>query len=162
MQDILKKLKQSAMPPLPSLYEERKKVGWNKVWNSTRIKKRVRKMFAVCHHRMKIVKDLFQSFKMTVISLSWRFCLQVSFHAALSVLFKYFLVYHLKLFALEKGCVLDAQGCLPQASLSSWGEIRRNIVMLQSIHNLMENNFIGTFLTSFNYNNSLVHIIARS
>lgn len=51
---------------------------------------------------------------------------------------------------------------VPGGSLGSWGEIRGNIAMLQSIHNLIENSFIGTFLISFNYNKSLVHIIART
>lgn len=36
---------------------------------------------------------------------------------SLGSLVQVFLVYHLKLSALEKGCFLNAQGCLPQASL---------------------------------------------
>jgi len=47
---------------------------------------------------------------------------------------------------------------LPQGSLGSWGEIRGKIEMLQSIHNLIENNFLGKFLICFNDNKSLEHI----
>lgn len=100
---------------------------------------------------------------MTVISLSHRLCLQVSFHAAkntcsLGSLVQVLLGCHLRLSALEKGYVLSAQGWLYTMSQPSPSRLpgflgwnKRKHCNAASIHNPIENNFIGTFSMSFNY-----------